>query len=94
MIWTLDPLSYKQIVDLRDVTFQSLSDSKVLCSGAKPSTECLPEKLLLLKSKVSSCYQGRLDEVAEKRNICACYLYKKNIASLCVLSWLTIPMFN
>lgn len=47
---------YKQIVDFQDVTFQSLSDSKVLCSGAKPSTENRPEKLLLLKSKVSSCF--------------------------------------
>ncbi|KAH6767420.1 propionyl-CoA carboxylase [Perilla frutescens var. hirtella] len=49
-----DPSSYitpDVIVDFQDVTFQSLSESKVLCSGAKPSIECLPEKLLLLKSK-------------------------------------------
>ncbi|XP_057805607.1 uncharacterized protein LOC131020657 isoform X2 [Salvia miltiorrhiza] len=49
-----DPSSYitpDVIVDFQDVTFQSLSDDKVLCSGAKPSTECRPEKLLLLKSK-------------------------------------------
>ncbi|KAL1546425.1 hypothetical protein AAHA92_23025 [Salvia divinorum] len=49
-----DPSSYitpDVIVDLQDVTFQSLSDNKVLCSGAKPSTEYQPEKLLLLRSK-------------------------------------------
>lgn len=83
MIWTLDPSSYKQIVDLQDVTFLSLSDSKVLCSGAKPSTECLPEKLLLLKSKVSSCYQVRLDEVAEKEIFVHAICIRK-ILHLCV----------
>ncbi|XP_042017761.1 uncharacterized protein LOC121765622 [Salvia splendens] len=49
-----DPSSYitpDVIVDLQDVTFQSLSDSKVLCSGAKPSTGYQPEKLLMLRSK-------------------------------------------
>ncbi|KAK6142835.1 hypothetical protein DH2020_023183 [Rehmannia glutinosa] len=39
------------IVDFQDVTFQPLSDSKVLCSGAKPSPESVPQKLLLLRSK-------------------------------------------
>ncbi|KAI3449179.1 hypothetical protein Pfo_005844 [Paulownia fortunei] len=41
------------IVDIQDVTFQPLSDSKVLCSGAKPSLESIPQKLLLLRSKDS-----------------------------------------
>lgn len=48
---------YKQIVNFQDVTFQPLSDSKVLCCGAKPSSESLPKKLLLLKSKVSFCFK-------------------------------------
>ncbi|KAL6557203.1 hypothetical protein OROMI_017553 [Orobanche minor] len=51
-----DPSAYitpDVIVDFRDVTFQPLSDSKVLCSGAKPSFESVPQKLLLLRSKDS-----------------------------------------
>ncbi|KAL8489131.1 hypothetical protein ACS0TY_025147 [Phlomoides rotata] len=41
------------LYEIRDpnVTFQPLSDSKVLCCGAKPSAESLPKKLLLLRSK-------------------------------------------
>ncbi|GER46411.1 T1N6.18 protein [Striga asiatica] len=49
-----DPSAYitpDVIVDFQDVTFQSLSDSKVLCSGAKPSLEPIPKKMLLLRSK-------------------------------------------
>ncbi|KAL8538473.1 hypothetical protein ACS0TY_000469 [Phlomoides rotata] len=49
-----DPSSYitpDLIVNFQDVTFQPLSDSKVLCCGAKPSAESLPKKLLLLRSK-------------------------------------------
>ncbi|KAL3615638.1 hypothetical protein CASFOL_041299 [Castilleja foliolosa] len=51
-----DPSAYitpDVIVDFQDVTFQPLSDSKVLCSGAKPSLESVPKKLLLLRSKDS-----------------------------------------
>ncbi|KAL6560317.1 hypothetical protein OROGR_003876 [Orobanche gracilis] len=51
-----DPSAYitpDVIVDFRDVKFQPLSDSKVLCSGAKPSFESVPQKLLLLRSKDS-----------------------------------------
>ncbi|KAK6142822.1 hypothetical protein DH2020_023170 [Rehmannia glutinosa] len=51
MIQKLNPLFYKQIVDFQDVTFQPLSDSKVLCFGAKPSPEPIPQNLLLLRSK-------------------------------------------
>ncbi|XP_052193195.1 uncharacterized protein LOC127801811 isoform X2 [Diospyros lotus] len=39
------------IVDFRNVSFQQLSSSKVLCSGAKPSPSLVPEKLLLLVPK-------------------------------------------
>ncbi|XP_073151725.1 uncharacterized protein [Henckelia pumila] len=49
-----DPSAYitpDVIIDLRNVTFHPLSDSKVLCSGAKPSFEPVPEKLLCLGSK-------------------------------------------
>lgn len=42
----------EQVIDIRDVTFQSLSNNKVLCAGAKPSNDPLPDKLLLLTSKV------------------------------------------
>ncbi|KAG8363328.1 hypothetical protein BUALT_Bualt19G0011000 [Buddleja alternifolia] len=51
-----DPSSYitpDVIIDIRDVTFQPLSDSKVLCSRAKPSPASVPQKLLLLRSKDS-----------------------------------------
>ncbi|PSS24364.1 Nuclear protein localization protein [Actinidia chinensis var. chinensis] len=39
------------IVDFRDVSFQPLSSSKVVCSGAKPSASLIPDKLLLLAPK-------------------------------------------
>ncbi|XP_059634134.1 uncharacterized protein LOC132276630 isoform X2 [Cornus florida] len=39
------------VIDFRDVSFQSLSRSKVLCSGAKPSAALRPDKLLLLAPK-------------------------------------------
>ncbi|XP_022870762.1 uncharacterized protein LOC111390006 isoform X2 [Olea europaea var. sylvestris] len=39
------------IIDIRDVSFQPLSKSKVHCSGAKPSSEPLPQKMLVLSSK-------------------------------------------
>ncbi|XP_071937230.1 uncharacterized protein [Coffea arabica] len=49
-----DPSAYitpDVVINLQDVSFQPLSDCKVLCSGAKPSAEPLPDKLLLLASK-------------------------------------------
>ncbi|XP_051130885.1 uncharacterized protein LOC127251285 [Andrographis paniculata] len=49
-----DPSAYitpDVIVDFCDVTFHPLSNSRVLCSGAKPSSESVPKKLLLLRSK-------------------------------------------
>nr|GLL25297.1 uncharacterized protein LOC109171624 isoform X2 [Ipomoea trifida] len=39
------------IVDFQDVVFQSLSKDRVLCTGAKPHVEAVPDKLLLLASK-------------------------------------------
>ncbi|PHU09614.1 hypothetical protein BC332_21474, partial [Capsicum chinense] len=48
-----DPSSYitpDVVVDFQDVSFQTLSSSKVLCAGAKPSASA-PSKLLLLASK-------------------------------------------
>lgn len=48
----LTTLFLVQVIDFRDVSFQSLSNNKVRCVGAKPSAEPLPEKLLLLASKV------------------------------------------
>ncbi|KAK3194803.1 hypothetical protein Dsin_026113 [Dipteronia sinensis] len=36
------------ILDLQDVSFQSLSSHKVLCAGAKPSSVSVPNKLLRL----------------------------------------------
>lgn len=39
------------IIDIRDVRFQPLSKNKVHCSGAKPSPEPLPQKMLALSSK-------------------------------------------
>ncbi|KZV57637.1 hypothetical protein F511_03097 [Dorcoceras hygrometricum] len=49
-----DPSAYitpDVIIDFRNVTFQPLSNSKVLCSGAKPSFEPVPQKMLCLGSK-------------------------------------------
>ncbi|KAL8028225.1 hypothetical protein ABFX02_14G145000 [Erythranthe guttata] len=49
-----DPSAYitpDVIIDIQDVTFQPLSESKVLCLGAKPSPASIPQKLLLLRSK-------------------------------------------
>ncbi|XP_073045144.1 uncharacterized protein [Primulina eburnea] len=51
-----DPSAYitpDVIIDIQNVTFQPLSNSKVLCSGAKPSVEPVPQKLLCLGSKDS-----------------------------------------
>ncbi|CAN4125683.1 unnamed protein product [Withania somnifera] len=48
-----DPSSYINpdvVVDFQDVSFQTLSSSKVLCAGAEPSASA-PNKLLLLASK-------------------------------------------
>ncbi|XP_060218643.1 uncharacterized protein LOC132645592 isoform X2 [Lycium barbarum] len=48
-----DPSSYitpDVVVDFQDVSFQTISSSKVLCAGAKPSASA-PNKLLLLASK-------------------------------------------
>ncbi|KAK6920155.1 Acyclic terpene utilization [Dillenia turbinata] len=39
------------ILDVRDVSFQSLSSCRVLCTGAKPSMESRPNKLLQLVPK-------------------------------------------
>ncbi|CAH9078020.1 unnamed protein product [Cuscuta epithymum] len=39
------------IVDFQDVIFQPLSKNKVLCIGAKPYIQAIPDKLLLLASK-------------------------------------------
>lgn len=47
-----------QVVDFQDVSFQTLSSSKVLCAGAKPSASA-PSKLLLLASKVISLFMYR-----------------------------------
>lgn len=49
-----DPSAYitpDVIVDFQDVIFQPMSNHRVLCSGAKPSSEAIPKKLLLLRSK-------------------------------------------
>lgn len=51
-----DPSNYftpDLVLDIRDVTFQSLSSNKVLCSGAKPSIKSVPDTLLQLVPKDS-----------------------------------------
>ncbi|KAK3029202.1 hypothetical protein RJ639_039282 [Escallonia herrerae] len=39
------------VIDIHDVSFLSLSNSEVLCAGAKPSATSVPEKLSLLAPK-------------------------------------------
>lgn len=39
-------------MDVRDVSFRSLSKDKILCVGAKPSDALLPDKFLMLAPKV------------------------------------------
>lgn len=39
------------VIDFRDVTFQTVTSNKILCSGAKPSSILTPEKLLVLAPK-------------------------------------------
>ncbi|XP_047336919.1 uncharacterized protein LOC124940442 isoform X2 [Impatiens glandulifera] len=39
------------IIDFRDVTFQTVTNNKIICSGAKPSSILAPEKLLVLAPK-------------------------------------------
>ncbi|KAG9152704.1 hypothetical protein Leryth_019263 [Lithospermum erythrorhizon] len=49
-----DPSSYitpDVIVDFQDVSFESVSNDKVLCTGARPSDSSVPDKLLLLEAK-------------------------------------------
>lgn len=48
----VDTFFSMQVIDFRDVYFQSLSSHKVLCPGAKPSPRPVPEKLLQLVPKV------------------------------------------
>ncbi|XP_010671966.2 uncharacterized protein LOC104888641 isoform X2 [Beta vulgaris subsp. vulgaris] len=51
-----DPSAYitpDMVLDMRDVTFKPLSSTKILCTGAKPSTISTPEKLLQLVPKES-----------------------------------------
>ncbi|KAH9618242.1 hypothetical protein KSS87_001646 [Heliosperma pusillum] len=51
-----DPSAYitpDVVLDIRDVTFESLSSHKILCTGAKPSVTSTPEKLLQLVPKES-----------------------------------------
>ncbi|KAL2892265.1 Serine/threonine-protein kinase mTOR [Bienertia sinuspersici] len=51
-----DPSAYVTpdvVLDIRDVTFEPLSSSKILCTGAKPSASSTPEKLLQLVPKES-----------------------------------------
>ncbi|XP_074273038.1 uncharacterized protein LOC141596705 isoform X1 [Silene latifolia] len=51
-----DPSAYitpDVVLDIRDVTFESLSSNKILCTGAKPSKTSTPEKLLQLVPKES-----------------------------------------
>lgn len=46
-------LHMKQVIDIRDVSFQSLSKNKIVCAGAKPAAALVvPDKLLLLTPKV------------------------------------------
>jgi hypothetical protein len=45
------------IVDFSDVSFQPLSSSKVICSGAKPSASLVPEKLLFLAPKCQAGFR-------------------------------------
>ncbi|KAK1267622.1 hypothetical protein QJS04_geneDACA000460 [Acorus gramineus] len=49
-----DPGAYvtpDMVIDFRDVTFHSISNDKVLCSGAKSSDVCFPDKLLQMVPK-------------------------------------------
>ncbi|OVA04838.1 Protein of unknown function DUF1446 [Macleaya cordata] len=49
-----DPSAYVTpdvVIDFQDVSFSSLSIDKVLCTGAKPSDQCIPSKLLRLIPK-------------------------------------------
>ncbi|XP_021717529.1 uncharacterized protein LOC110685336 [Chenopodium quinoa] len=51
-----DPSAYVTpdvVLDIRDVTFEPLTSSKILCTGAKPSATSTPEKLLQLVPKES-----------------------------------------
>lgn len=40
------------MIDFQDVSFHSLSADKVVCAGAKPAAEPVPDNLLALASKV------------------------------------------
>lgn len=42
-----------QVIDVRNVSFHSLSAHKVLCAGAKPSVNSVPDELLRLIPKVA-----------------------------------------
>ena len=43
------------MIDFQDVSFHSLSADKVVCAGAKPAAEPVPDSLLALASKVITC---------------------------------------
>jgi len=42
----------QQVINFQDVSFSTLSSSRVLCLGAKPSTVSVPDKLLQLVPQV------------------------------------------
>ncbi|KAL5981564.1 hypothetical protein ACLOJK_015626 [Asimina triloba] len=70
-----DPAAYitpdvvSMIIDIQDVSFHPVSSDKILCTGAKPSKQCLPTKLLQLVPKKSGSVDrhGALDVRSTRR---------------------------
>uniref|UniRef100_A0A5B6YVI6 Uncharacterized protein n=1 Tax=Davidia involucrata TaxID=16924 RepID=A0A5B6YVI6_DAVIN len=71
------------VIDLRDVSFRSLSSGKVLCSGAKPSAISVPDKLLLLAPK--DCGWKGWGEISYGGYEC---VKRANAAEFLVRSWM------
>ncbi|XP_058082049.1 uncharacterized protein LOC131230233 isoform X2 [Magnolia sinica] len=71
------------IIDIRDVSFCSVSSDKVTCTGAKPSNQCFPEKLLQLLPK--ECGWKGWGEISYGGNEC---VKRAEAAEFLVRSWM------
>lgn len=58
-----------QVIDFRNVSFHSLSAHKVLCAGAKPSVNSVPDELLRLIPKVAFCIHHLILIIAQHKLI-------------------------
>ncbi|CAN1308824.1 hypothetical protein LINPERPRIM_LOCUS27506, partial [Linum perenne] len=83
-----DPSAYVTpdvVLDLQDVSFHSLSSSRILCVGAKPSTTPVPEMLLRLIPRALDCGWKAWGEISYGGYKC---IERAKAAEYLVRSWM------